>query len=207
MSVSPGLFGMPELRVLNGALEVSIDAVGVGMDLETFGFTLYSETTLCLAASFPVNDCLTVGGAMTAFHVAIPGYGEATPIGCSCGMDFRPLEQVRLGCAVLQINRPHIGRSGDRVPAELKCTLAYAPLEGCEVACQLDHEENGMETVSFGTEYRLAGILMLRAGIEDGGQQYGCGVGIAVRGWRIDYGLAVHAELGCTHAVGLVVFV
>jgi hypothetical protein len=199
LSLTPGLFGIPDLRRMEAGLAGDLFRGRGGMLVRTFGFSAYREVTLLAAYAVSVGEQVSVGGGITWYHLRVEGYGHASCLGGHLGLLFRLADQVRYGLAIRNINQPTLGRTREPVPAEILTCLEFLPSESFLLAGSVTKDQDGPITGSLGMEWTIENLVSVRVGAYEGWNQYACGIGFALSRVVVDYALVGHSDLGSTH--------
>ncbi len=124
---------------------------------------------------------------------------------------YSPVEKVKTTLAIQNISWGiKFIEETDPLPLNIKFAVAWSPLEGLVVACDLDEYIIDSKFYgSIGAEYWPIKHLALRAGYKYGydteslGSIVGLGVGIGFRLWNLglDYAFVPFGDLGDTHRI------
>ena len=133
-------------------------------------------------------------------------------------VDFGGLYHVPRSGLILGANVQHVGtkmkfvEESFSLPLNVKLGIAYRLIDGAlTVAADLNRPVDNDVNVGLGTEYKIMGIVNLRAGYRytAGGNDLGtesglrAGLGIEIRDYKFDYAFVPYGELGQAHRVSL----
>lgn len=204
-SVSPGLYGMPELR-RGAAAYVEPTTIGTfALSGMRFGFALYHETTLSLAWGMRLPRGLDVGIAFRIHHLGVEGYGSAAALGIDLGARMAVLPALDIGVAIANVNLPSIGASRDRLPVVVAFGFTCTPVRGLTICAGFEKDVLYPASFHAGVEYSPVSTISLRGGVESEPGVYSTGLGLTLGAVDAEYALRGHPVLGMTHEVSLAV--
>ena len=120
---------------------------------------------------------------------------------------------------ILGMNVQHLGTRMKFIdeefslPVNVKTGAAYRLIDGAlTLAADVNRPVDGYMNMGLGAEYKIMGIMNLRAGYRyiAGGNPLGTaaglrsGIGVEIRDYKIDYAFVPYGELGQAHRVSLV---
>jgi len=196
---TPGLFGLTDLQRDAAVLRFDALSGGAGTLFKCFGNDLYRELSIDAGYGGSLSENVQAGVSLSLYHLQIEGYGHANAVGLNAGVCMHIADQVAYGISVLNANSPKIGISQECVGAEFLATAMYAPTECCSLMLSVSKPAQSPMCFAAGIEYLLERVVSLRLGANEGLSQYGLGVGATLGFAEVDYGVAIHQELGITH--------
>ncbi len=202
-SLSPGLFGLKELRLLDAAIAIPLGRGGGGCHARLFGGPLYEELTLTGSLAGPLSGRFDGGFSLSAYHLHIAGYGAASTWAVSAGARARVADPLLFAASVRNINRPLLGRAREPVGMEMLASLQFDAAAWLHLLVTLSKEERALPATAAGLEAELAGCIALRTGVNEGSSEYGFGVSLTLPAFALDYGLVSQVSLGFTHSLTL----
>lgn len=202
-SFSPGLFGLPELQRIEAAVQFPAFIGSVGFLGRTFGFDLCRETTFLAAFSAEMTSDVSIGLSAAWYDLRIAGYGHAGCLGTSLGMTARLADQVHYGFSLRNFNQPTIGRTGEPIKTEILGGVEYLPIPSFLLLIGISKEADVPLTGAIGMEWHVTDYLAVRAGANEGLEEFGIGFGIRAVSCSFDYGVSIHSDLGLTHVLSL----
>ena len=134
-------------------------------------------------------------------------------------VDFGGLYFVPKSSLILGVNIQHVGtkmkfvEESFSLPVNVKLGAAYRLIDGAlTFAVDVNRPADNNPNVGLGAEYKIMGIMNLRAGYRyiAGGNPLGTaaglrsGIGVEIRDYKIDYAFVPYGELGQAHRVSLV---
>lgn len=199
---SPQPFAMPELRYLAFVLAYPTSVGTFGVSGRRFGFELYRETSFGLSYAAEVGG-LFVGANVNYHSVTIARYGNGGTFGMDVGMLVPVFQTLRWGVAATNINAPHIGTDGEKLPQVFTTGISYRPIPSLSFGLDYEKEIGFAGTPKFGCEYWVIDEVALRAGFVDEPTLYTMGMGVRYSFFQVDYGVTIHRVLGLTHQMSV----
>jgi len=173
----------------------------------TYGFTLYRELSIGLAASVSWTRSLRIGIALTASRLAIQGYGSDVTFGIDAGATWDLTSDLRFGCAATNLNGPTLGKKREKLPQSLTFGLAYSPSDEVLLAVDMVKDVKFPAELRAGIEYTVLRALSLRMGTTRQPSSWSAGCGIHLSTIDFDYAFSRHDQLGWVHRLGLSLFI
>jgi hypothetical protein len=207
LSCSPQPFGVPELSTSTAAAAFPISAQGaIGAGFRRYGFALYRETSLSLAAAVAMRGIM-LGLGMSYHAVSIQGYGAAGTLGLDAGLLVPIGSGWRWGACLKNFNAPTIGSSRERVPQCVSTGITCQPDSAFTLAFDMRKESRFPLAPRLGFEYRPVDAFAIRGGWTEESAEISGGVGLRWRGVEVDYAFVSHHELGGTHVASVTIAV
>lgn len=199
-------YGLAELR--SGALRAALplNALAVGLGVQSFGYQDYRVTTGTLGAAkaFRLGTTRRVhaGLAANVHNVAFGGdYGSGSAATLDAGVMTDVLPQMTV--AARATNLLATGLAGAPLPRRLALGLAYRADARLTVVADLEQEVREDLSVRAGVEVRPVPSLALRAGAATGPRRLGVGASFTTARLVADVAADYHPDLGLSPAVGL----
>jgi len=202
-SLSPGLFGLPELQRIEAAVQFPALIGSVGLLGRSFGFDLCRETTFLAAFSAEMTSDVSIGVSAAWYDLRIEGYGHAGCLGITLGMTARLADQVHYGFSLRNFNRPTIGQTGEPIRSEILGGVEFLPIPSFLLLIGISKNADVPLSGALGLEWQVTDYLAVRAGANEGLEEFGVGLGIHAVSCSFDYGVSVHPDLGLTHSLSL----
>lgn len=203
-SVSPGIFGIPELGAFDVMAIVPAGRARLGVSCSRLGNDLYRESEIGLSIGAGIRADAAAGASLRIFHLSIAGYGAAAAAGLDIGLALCPAPQVSVALTLTNCTGASIGACREEVPRSVTAAVEWNP-EPLSIVVEIAKEDGAMMSVAAGCECRLAGILRIRGGCTTEFPGVSAGAGIEWLHLSVDYALRWHAVLGGTHTVSLTV--
>jgi hypothetical protein len=201
---SPRPFDLPELSTsaLSAVFPSRTGTIGAGV--RRYGFALYRETSLSLAAAREARGIL-LGISLTCHLVSISGYGSSGTLGLDIGLLLPLGEGWRWGACLKNVNAPTVGASDERVPQCITTGIGYHPDSLFTFALDLRKEPSLPLEPRLGLEYRPVEAFALRGGWSGGSGELSAGVGWRWGTVEFDYAFLSHHQLGGTHVASITI--
>lgn len=134
-------------------------------------------------------------------------------------VDIGGLYSIPNSGLILGVNVQHLGtrmkfiEESFSLPLNVKFGAAYRLIDGAlTLATDVNRPRDGYMNVGLGAEYKIMGVMNLRAGYRyiEGGNPLGtasglrAGIGVEITDYKIDYAFVPYGELGQAHRVSLV---
>jgi hypothetical protein len=201
--VSPGLFGLPEMRRFEAAAAIPCGPAVIPLFVSQFGSGLYREWTISGGAGVLALPSFRAGFLVHGCHLAVRGYGSAWSFALDAGVQWDPIEEVSVGAAAANVSGARIGSSEDPLPRSLTAGIDVHPLPRSRLLLDVVKESRFPAEIHLGAEYTLLDLLSLRCGLVNDPPLVTAGIGIRWQMLEADYALTVHDVLGETHQFGL----
>ncbi len=199
----PAPWGIGELSGSAAVLAIPAGPGGIGLSVTRFGFDLYAETNLGVAYGGSAGILLYGIGARYR-HLRIERYGSAGVPCIDAAVVIVTGDWFRWGIRITDVNRPALGRTGERVRESVSLAVAFFPPGAPSLAFQAERDELGSFSTKAGVSYK-GEILSVRFGMSGSFTRIHCGLEVTPGGLGIGYGVVVHPELGWSHSAWLVI--
>ncbi len=194
------LFNLKELRYANGLAVFPLRGWGIGLGVENFGGTLYSENKFTVNSAHRFFDSqLQVGVSFHLYHISAKNYGSSSAFGVSVGLQYRVLSTVQIAGAIDNLNRPSINGFSEQVPQTIRMGLQYQPVERIRTHVAVQKDSWFSPELSLGVEYQMFDNMSLQSGYSTRADIPSAGVLFKVLHAEISYALQYHFDLGETH--------
>jgi hypothetical protein len=195
----PQQFGLDELKTIAVAGVVPTSLATFGLGVEQFGFELYKETTISLAAAMTIDWDISAGITANLHRLSIERYGSRQSLTFDIGLMADATNNLRFGFNAKNITAATIGATKERLPQVIQTGAAYAPLEGFLITVELEKDVRHDLIVKGGIEQILFDMLVLRAGVSNNPDKFSVGMGVKYSGFEFGYAGYSHPFLGWTH--------
>ena len=197
-----GSFGLSVVSLRSGNFN---KRDSIGADIGSFS---QAETAFLYSHSVRYNKRWSFGATFKAIREEIDTY-SAMGYGFDAGTMVHIRPGLQTGLAVTNILAPQIKlRSvADKYPRDIRFGVMAQPGSRFTILTDLIKPEKRSLKVRFGTEYKLARFLSLRAGINE--SEITAGMGIELKDWGLDYAFGYNdaaagvQDLGNSHRFGV----
>jgi long-subunit fatty acid transport protein len=197
----PQQFQLPELRTVALAGAVPFNFGTLGLSVDQFGFALYRETNVTIAAGRTIDWGVSAGVALNFHRISIERYGAAQRLTVDLGLLARPHDDLNFGFAIKNVTATTIGETRERLPQILMIGTRYAPWNEFQLTIECEKDTRHPLIVKAGVEQRFFEILALRLGISTNPDKFSAGIGARYSMFEFSYAGYSHPQLGWTHQV------
>lgn len=176
-----------------------------GLSLKTFGNAVYRENTVGLSYGRAIWKGLFAGATAKVFSLRIDRYGSALAYGIDIGCLIEVSDGVYGGLCITNINGPHLGEDGERLPRQISFGLRGNPVDELILSAELQKETAYGMQFHAGQEYRISKSVALRAGVSTDPADFTAGAGFYFGRYRFDYAFSSHPVLGMTHQASITI--
>lgn len=199
------LYGMEELPSVMAGGVIPTRLAAVGAAYSGLGGELYRESALGLSVSRGIRSRVWLGATARMLSLSIRNYGPWRGTALDLGGMIRLPGGVRLGAAMLGVNRVSIAGKRNQMPRLLQVGVSRTG-DRLTLAGQMDREAGRPATGRIGQEFRLASSFVVRTGIQTNPSVFFAGAGVTLPHIETDYAFAAHPVLGLTHRVSVSLF-
>jgi len=195
---SPAPYGISELSTSGLAVAIQPGFGSLGAGVRRYGFSLYRELSCCLSYARS-TEALAFGFTFNYQSVSIADYGSAAALGFDVGILVSLLDHFRWGMAILNVNAPTLGSSGEPLPRRFSTGLSYQPGNRCAFFCDINKDSGFSPDVRGGFEFWIVDAFACRAGMSDDPSEISWGIGLRWEKFELDYAYVSHSDLGGSH--------
>ncbi len=193
-------FGLGELDHYQAAVGKGLGDSGVAVAIESFGFDAFRQQSLHLVAARHMEAGLSVGAAISAQRVAIPGAETLNVVKNGVGIIMRLGSHLHVGASfrrLLQI--------GDALEEGRLLILGGSLRVTQQLLVVIDALKDGSFPVSVRGGFQLlpVPVLALRGGVSTAPESISLGVGIDTGVATLDVAASRHSTLGWSRAVSM----
>jgi len=199
---SPSPFHLEQLSNYGLMSSYSNTFVNLSFGIQSFGFSLYRESLVSLGAAKMVIDELSVGLNAQLYHLSIERYGSSSTGVIDIGAIYVATDHINVGLAIQNITGSTFGADDD-IPQVVTTGLSYTVGEVSTVNFDLVKDIRYQAFYRVGMTLTPIEIVSLSVGSDGSSSKLFAGLGILIAPFKINYGIATHAELGLIHSVGI----
>lgn len=193
------LYNVPELRYGNGAMAFPYRAWGLGVGVDYFGGSLYSEMRVTINGARKFLDGhFAIGVSVHAYQISARNYESRSAWGISVGVQYQPIANLHVAGAIENLNRPTIG-GAEELPQTVRLGLQYQPVTALRAHVAVQKDSWFPPELALGVEYHLSEALSFQSGYSTRADVPSGGLLLAVGRVEIGYALQYHFDLGETH--------
>lgn len=174
----------------------------VGLSVHYFGYDKYNEQKIGLAYARKLFKRMSIGAQFNYIGTRIGEYGAAHSFTFELGILAKVTKHFSLAAHVFSPARIQLP-NGDVLPSMFKLGVAYKPSDKVQLTGQIEKDLENPFNGRFGIEYHPISILYLRAGVSTTPVMASFGVGLNMRGLKIDIATNYHTVLGFTPSLSI----
>jgi long-subunit fatty acid transport protein len=197
----PQQFGLAELRTASLAVAVPFSFASIGLSIEQFGFELYRETNVTIAAGRSIDWGVSAGIALNLHRISIERYGVAQRVTIDLGLLAQAQDDLSFGFAMKNLAAATIGQTRERMPQMVFLGARYAPWKEFQMTVECEKDTRHPLIVKAGVEQRFLEIIALRLGISTNPDKFSAGIGARYSIFEFSYAGYSHPQLGWTHQI------
>lgn len=209
-SMSFGIFY--ESRFMISELGMKAFAAGMptkygsfGLNVNSFGYTLYGETKAGFAYARKLGEHFSMGVQLDYFNTRIgENYGSSSTVGGEIGILAEPVKNLTIGLHLFNPTRSKLsGNLTERIPTIMRFGASYKFSDQVFIIAEAEKDVDYKATFRAGVEYRPFDVFYIRAGAASNPGLISMGFGVALNKFRLDIATSFHSVLGFSPAVGL----
>jgi len=198
-------FLIPELGLAAAAIAIPVSQGSLGISIRNFGYKLYQESKIGLGYGRKFGENLSIGMQLNYHQVRIADiYGNKSLFTAEVGALYQLGKNLVAAAHVYNPGQPRLSEFGDeRLPAAIRFGLRYQFSEKIMLATEAEKGSYHNPMLRLAMEYRILGILSLRAGISSNPVNSSFGFGIHAKKLLMDFAGAYHPVLGLSPKLAL----
>jgi len=173
------------------------------LSISSYGNKLYKEWDLAAGIAFTPQKNIKFGLSINQYILSIRNYGSKGIFGISIGMIYFVQENLYLGAAFFNLNRPKISKEREFINSSASFGLSYYIFKSLILHASLTKQHMLSEDYLFGIEYYLLEIMFIRFGTEINEKIICTGIGVKNRHINLNYSLRWHPWLGNSHSISI----
>lgn len=200
---SPAPFGLNELALGSATISKNFEIGNFGFAFQTYGFELFRENKVSFGFAKSFFPEFQFGVKFTYNSLNIQNYGSDYSIGIDFGILSALSENLQLGFAATNINRPTYGVNKEKLSQSFAGGISYKPIHNLIIAIELEKEVRYPFNFKTGLEYNLIKYLALRFGFNTEPNNFTGGIGINYSRFQFNYAFISNNYLGFNHNFGI----
>lgn len=208
---SAGLYGekrfmLNQLSSFFAAMALPTAAGNFGVRMNYFGDAAYQEMQGGLAYGRKLGEKVSAGVQFNYYSVGAGSYGKATSVNFEGGLLFHFTSKFHGGVHVYNPTGSVIGKNKEeKLPSIYSAGFGYDASEQFFISTIIEKEEDQEVGVRASMQYKFDDKVLARGGVVTATSTYFFGVGVMLKGFRLDATASVHPNLGVTPGL-MVVF-
>lgn len=171
-------------------------AIGtIGLSFNFFGYDKYNEQKIGLAYARQLFKKMSIGAQFNYIATRIGEYGAAHSFTFEIGILAQITKHFHLAAHAFSPARIELP-NGDALPSIFKLGIAYMPSEQVRITAELEKDLINPFNGRFGLEYHPIDILYIRTGFATNPFLFSFGMGLKMKGLKIDIASSYHIVLG-----------
>lgn len=201
---SPEPYGLSEMANAFAAYNQPFAFGSIGIGAMTYGFEFYRENKFSLAYSYNFENKFQVGITLNWYSVIIKNYGHASTLFFDIGGIIYLTELLRMGFHFENLNRASLGEENNQIPVIYNSGFSFDATKDITLHLAMEKDLIHNASIKFGLDYNLIKYFSIRTGFANEPSKYSAGIGINYSGFRFNYAIYTHQELGITHQFDLI---
>jgi hypothetical protein len=199
-------FLVPELSTKAGAIAIPLKILTLGLSINSFGYSLYTENKYGLSVAKSFGNNLSMGIAFNCLNTRIAdGYGNKAVLLGEFGILSRPTEKLSLGAHIYNPTRvKFVNYNNERIPTILNLGGNYKFSNKFNVSAETEKDISQKAVFKTGLEYQPKEGIFLRVGISNKPLLSTFGFGFKLKRFQVDIASNYHQTLGLSTQLGLV---
>lgn len=182
--------------LLGGAYPIK--SIGtIGLSMHYFGYGKYNEQKIGLAYARKLFKKVSMGAQFNYIATRIGEYGTAHSFTFELGLLAQVSKQFHIAAHVFSPVRIELP-NGDVLPSIFKIGVAYIPSDKVRLTAEIEKDLINPFNGRFGIEYHPIDVLYIRAGLSVYPVMPSFGIGLNIKGLKIDLAASYHLTLGVT---------
>lgn len=171
-------------------------AIGTfGLNFHFFGYDKYNEQKIGFAYARQLFKKMSIGAQFNYIATRIGEYGAAHSFTFEIGILAQVTKHFHLAAHAFSPARIELP-NGDALPSIFKIGIAYLPSDVVRVTAELEKDLINPFNGRFGIEYHPMDVLYIRAGFATNPLLVSFGLGLKLKGLKIDIASSYHLVLG-----------
>jgi hypothetical protein len=174
----------------------------VGLSVHYFGYDKYNEQKIGLSYARKLFKRMSIGAQFNYLGTRIGEYGTAHSFTFELGILAKVSKQFHIAAhtfSPVQVQLPN----GDVLPSLFKLGIAYIPSSQLRLTAEIEKDLENPFNGRFGIEYHPINILYVRAGVSTTPVMASFGLGLNMKGLKIDIAASYHTVLGITPSLSV----
>lgn len=198
-------FMMKELSTKTGSFIYPLKRNTIGASLSSFGYNVYNENNIKLAAAKAFGNNLSFGVGLNYFQTTIFEYGIKKLFIAEAGLQAKPFQHLTIGAHLFNLTRTKLADyNNERVPTTMRLGASYLFSEKAMLVIETEKSTEKKPLLKTGIEYRPIPTLYIRCGISTNPSLNSFGIGLNIKQIKIDIATNYHHLLGLSTQVGMI---
>jgi hypothetical protein len=173
-----------------------------GLSMHYFGYGPYNEQKIGLAYARKLSKRFAIGAQFDYIGTRIAEYGSAHSFTFELVILAKVTKHFHLAAHVFSPVRVQLP-NGENIPSVFKLGGVYLPSKKVRISAQIEKDLEQAFVGRFGIEYHPMQVLYVRAGVSTSPSLASFGLGLNMKGLKIDVATSYHLALGFTPSLGV----
>ncbi len=171
---------------------------GFGLNVSYSGYGHFNEKKIGLAYGMQLGKRFSLGAQLDYLNTFISGeYGSRNIISFELGLLAKITDNLSLGAHVFNPVKAKLSDYNDeRLPCVLRLGLNWKPDKNFTAALEAESDIDHPLILKAGLEYDVMKLMYLRIGISNNPNIFTFGVGLNLKGFKLDFSSSMHQVLG-----------
>lgn len=174
----------------------------IGLSVHYFGYGKYNEQKIGLSYARKLFKRVSIGAQFNYLGTRIEQYGTAHSFTFELGILAKVTKHFHLAAHTFSPVRIELP-NGDPLPSLFKLGAAYLPSSKVRLTAEIEKDLENPFNGRFGIEYHPINILYIRAGVSTTPVMASFGLGLNMKGLKIDIATSYHTILGFTPSLSV----
>lgn len=177
----------------------------LGLDMTTFGFSVYRENRIGLTYATTLLEKVSLGVKLNYASLAIANYGNESSLYVDVGVNTKISSQLSFGFSATNVNRAKLGQdpAAEALPTVVTAGLAYQPSDRVLLVADVQKDVDHPLSVRGGIEYYLNDFVIARIGVSNEPLSWQMGLGLVKDAMQIDFAFGYTDRLGYSPHISL----
>ncbi|MBE7178894.1 MAG: hypothetical protein INR69_21005, partial [Mucilaginibacter polytrichastri] len=196
-------FAIENLGVKSASAALPVNRGTFGAFAQSQSFDSYHRFQSGLAYGRSFGDDLAFGLTVNYFQTSITGYGNASNISASIGVQYHLNEEFAIGLLAENLLQNKQAGHGDLQPKRVAAALRYTATAQVELHAEIERNNYTPLTGRFALSYRPAEKFTLRGGLDLKPFSQFAAFGVEWKKIAFNIACTSHQALGITPSIGL----
>jgi hypothetical protein len=176
----------------------------IGLSVNYFGYGSYNEQKIGLSYSRKLFKRMSIGAQFNYLGTRFGNsyYGSAHSFTFEIGILTKVTKHFHLAAHAFSPARIELP-NGDALPSVFKLGAAYIPSDKLRITAEIEKDLINPFNARFGIEYHPIDILFIRAGVSTSPLLASFGLGLNMKGLKIDVSASYHMQLGISPGISV----
>lgn len=191
-------FLLKELSLKDFAFALPVNAGVFGLDINTFGFSLYNENKFGLAYAKKLFNNFSLGIQLDYLYTHIAeNYGNKGELTFEVGLRAQIYKNLILAAHIFNPYRTKLSDyNNENIPSILKFGLLYIPVSRLNICAEAEKNIYYPMMLKCGLEYNIIKSIFVRTGISTNPVINTFGFGFNFSNFKLDFSSSIHQVLG-----------